>query len=55
MGDLITYEQFKEAQRVKKYGDTSKRLRAMNFPPDFNPFEAEAEEAADNGEDRDTL
>lgn len=44
MGELVTYEQFREAWRKKKYGDVHKRLKAMNFNEDFNPFEDEVDE-----------
>lgn len=44
MGEVIPYEVFREYQRKKKYGDTQARLKAMNFPDDFNPFQDEADE-----------
>ena len=44
MGDLISFEEFKEARRRKKYGDNHKKLKAMNFHEDFNPFQDEADE-----------
>ncbi len=44
MSKIVTYEQFKEYQRKKKYGDRGKGLRQMNLPDDFNPFQDEADE-----------
>lgn len=41
MGEVISYEVFKEKQRIERYGDPGKRLREMNFDPEYSPFEPE--------------
>lgn len=36
---IIPFDEFRAAQRKKRYGCPGTRLKALNFAADYNPFE----------------